>query len=89
LHDVKKVTVGLLPELFKRLKERGFKLVHMVAPEGATPIIPPAPEPAVASNTQQTEPVRHSRRMAHYRGHRHRVHRSHSARVTTIRDLAY
>ena len=45
LHDVKKVTAGLLPELFKRLKERGFKLVHMVAKEGAYPDIPPPPPP--------------------------------------------
>lgn len=45
LHDVKKVTAGLLPELFKRLKARGFKLVHMVAKDGALPVIPPAPEP--------------------------------------------
>lgn len=45
LHDVKKVTAGLLPELFKRLKAHGFKLVHMVAKEGALPEIPPAPPP--------------------------------------------
>ena len=45
LHDVKKVTAGLLPELFKRLKAHGFKLVHMVAKEGAYPDIPPPPPP--------------------------------------------
>lgn len=94
LHDVKKVTVALLPELFKRLKERGFKLVHMVAPDGATPVIPPLPEPAVASDgkpqEKHAEHVRHGRRLAHYRGHRYRAHRNHTARVTTItRDIAY
>jgi len=92
LHDVKKVTVGLLPELFKRLKERGFKLVHMVAPEGAVPTIPPAPEAAVASNSKepdkQVRPARHSRRMAHHRGHRYRTYRSHSAHLTANRDIA-
>ncbi len=92
LHDVKKVTAALLPELFKRLKAHGFKLVHMVAPDGAVPTIPPAPEPAVASNTKQlerqAERPRHSRRMAHYRGHHRRAARSHTAGMFTGRDLA-
>jgi peptidoglycan/xylan/chitin deacetylase (PgdA/CDA1 family) len=60
LHDVKKVTVAALPELFKRLKERGFKLVHMVPLDGALPIIPPATnptgaQPQVASKTEKTD----------------------------------
>lgn len=85
LHDVKKVTAGLLPELFKRLKARGFKLVHMVAKEGALPIIPPAPEPTpeeIAARDKTREkaatqkvaerPAVRSRRVArHHRVARH------------------
>lgn len=92
LHDVKKVTAALLPELFKRLKAHGFKLVHMVAPDGAVPTIPPAPEPTMASNTKQpekqAEPARHSRRMAHYRGHHRRAQRRHTAGMFSVRDIA-
>ncbi len=56
LHDVKKVTAGLLPELFKRLKAHGFKLVHMVAKEGALPEIPRLPRRRPRKSRQRKKP---------------------------------
>jgi len=55
LHDVKKVTAGLLPELFKRLKAHGFKLVHIVAKEGAEPDIPPLTAEEIAAQDAAKE----------------------------------
>lgn len=77
LHDVKKVTVGLLPELFKRLKAHGFKLVHIVAKEGALPVIPPAPEPDV---TAGKAPAKKARRASHRHHVAHHHHRRHAPR---------
>ncbi|HWK86520.1 MAG TPA: polysaccharide deacetylase family protein [Xanthobacteraceae bacterium] len=101
LHDVKKVTAGLLPELFKRLKARGFKLVHMVAKDGALPVIPPAPEPtpeeiaakekAAKQKTAEHPSVR-SKRAAHYRRiarHYRSSPRHHTQHVQRLRSSAY
>jgi peptidoglycan/xylan/chitin deacetylase (PgdA/CDA1 family) len=88
LHDVKRVTVGLLPELFKRLKARGFKLVHMVPKDGALPVIPPAPEVDLTAEKKPAR-ARHAsrhRRVTHVR-HRRQTHRhahGHRPRHNTI-----
>jgi peptidoglycan/xylan/chitin deacetylase (PgdA/CDA1 family) len=98
LHDVKKVTAGLLPELFRRLKAHGFKLVHMVAKEGALPEIPPAPEPTAeevaAAKKAAEKPVRHASRAArvHRASYRraHRVsHRHYARRPSRVSSSAY
>lgn len=102
LHDVKKVTAGLLPELFKRLKARGFKLVHMVAKDGALPIIPPAPEPTpeeiaakekAAKQKVAERPAIRSRRVARHhrvaRYHRAQAQRHHTRQATRFRSSAY
>lgn len=102
LHDVKKVTAGLLPELFKRLKARGFKLVHMVAKEGALPEIPPAPEPtaeeiaAKEKAEKQKLAARSAPRLSRHieRHQRARVHhvnyqRHYSHRTTRVKSSTY
>lgn len=94
LHDVKKVTVGLLPELFRRLKARGFKLVHMVAKEGALPIIPPAPEPDASteqapekSAAKKLRHAAHKRRISQHRRHVQRHAYRHAHRHAHDRHL--
>jgi peptidoglycan/xylan/chitin deacetylase (PgdA/CDA1 family) len=105
LHDVKQVTAGLLPELFKRLKARGFKLVHMVAKEGALPVIPPAPEPtpeeiaakeknkekAARQKVAERSTVRHKRIARHHRVARHYrgQPRHHTQHAQRFRSSAY
>lgn len=104
LHDVKKVTAGLLPELFKRLKARGFKLVHMVAKEGAFPEIPPAPEPtaeeiaakekAEKKKLAARSTPRLSRHIARHHRARERTHhvnyrRHYGQRATRVKSSAY
>ena len=60
LHDIHPATVAALPELFKKLKEAGFHIVHVVpgaadrietagAPRTADRRIPSWPKPSVAS----------------------------------------
>lgn len=100
LHDVKKVTAGLLPELFKRLKERGFKLVHMVAKEGALPVIPPAPEPTpeeIAAKEKAgkqkvaEKPAERSGRRHRIARHQHRAQqrRYHTQQTQRFRSSSY
>jgi peptidoglycan/xylan/chitin deacetylase (PgdA/CDA1 family) len=102
LHDVKKVTAGLLPELFKRLKARGFKLVHMVAKDGALPVIPPAPEPtaeeiaakekAAKQKVAERPAIRSGRVARHHRVaryHRAQARRHHTRQATRFRSSAY
>jgi peptidoglycan/xylan/chitin deacetylase (PgdA/CDA1 family) len=104
LHDVKKVTAGLLPELFKRLKAHGFKLVHMVAKEGALPEIPPAPPPTaeeiaakekaekrkVASVGRRSRRIAREHRVSHRRAQRHHhVHRVGGFKSSAYRDFIY
>ena len=37
-HDNKPVTAKMLPDFLRALKERGFKVVHLVAGSGETPV---------------------------------------------------
>jgi len=95
LHDVKKVTVGLLPELFRRLKEHGFKLVHMVPKDGALPDIPPptAEEIAAKENAEKQKLAgageRHVRHVARLHRTIHARQREHARRHYTHRVGRY
>jgi len=50
LHDIHQRTATILPKLLRELKARGYKIVQMVPPPGASePIVPPESPPASAS----------------------------------------
>src|SRR5262249_62059433 len=44
LHDIHPATVMALPSLLKELKERGYRIVHVI-PAGGKPETMPAPNP--------------------------------------------
>ncbi|MDO8534483.1 MAG: polysaccharide deacetylase family protein [Xanthobacteraceae bacterium] len=65
LHDIKPATVLMLPDLLKELKERGYKIVHMVPAENAAPLIAAAPEssaPETKASTADTDKPKSGRR---------------------------
>lgn len=51
-HDSKETTAQMLPDFLRELRQRGYKLVHMVPGEGETPIAP-----AGAGWKSTTEPI--------------------------------
>jgi peptidoglycan-N-acetylglucosamine deacetylase len=53
LHDIHQRTATILPKLLRELKARGYKVVQMVPPDGATLV---AAKPASPADTAATEP---------------------------------
>jgi peptidoglycan/xylan/chitin deacetylase (PgdA/CDA1 family) len=43
LHDIKKQTAAMMPDLLRELKKRGFKIVHVAPGAGPTPVVAAGP----------------------------------------------